>query len=506
MALKHLIPLLSMSLVSLAQNYTQGLEKSTGLAPCDALISVGLSNRILTASSEEYEPRIQSWWSANTRQHPWCLFQPQTTEEVSIGISTLQKAGNGAGDWHIAIRSGGHGWPGSNNIDKGVTIDLGHMNNSWYDAEHKHASIEPGAHWKDVYLNLLDKYNVTVTGGRDGDVGVGGFLLGGGISYYTGTNGLGCDTVLNYELVLANGTIIQANAQENADLFKALKGGGPNFGIVTRFDVEAMSAVELAYGHNVVSLDHSDEIMDVVVAFTEHVAERPHDHMFVLYEHSPEMNGTIILSVTANTQGDMNTTSFDDLRRIPTLSSSWDKMSLADAANASQVSSGYRSAGSTLTFLSSTSILLHAAQLHTDLVNRLTTLLGASGFLSSIILQPMPTLYSDISTSKGGSMLPPFPSNAIMWTGGVGVSGSDAQLAIAETELLAMTAELERAAKEEGVLLELQYMNYAHPGQDALGTYGESKVKFMKKVAEEVDPGYFWQERVPGGFKLNRVR
>ncbi|KAJ4354293.1 uncharacterized protein N0V89_006027 [Didymosphaeria variabile] len=490
MALGHLISLLSMSMVSSAQNYTQDLENPTGFPPCDALVSAGLSNRILTASSEEYEPRIQSWWSTNTRQHPWCLFQPRTTQEVSTAISTLEKAGGGAGDWHIAIRSGGHGWPGSNNVLKGVTIDLGNMNNSWYDTEHKLASIEPGAYWRDIYFNLLDKYNVTVTGGRDGDVGVGGFLLG------------GRDLLLLwYERIWVR----HPNAQEYPDLFKALKGGGPNFGIVTRFDVEAMPAVDLAYGHNVVSLDHSDEIVDNVLDFTENVAERPHDHMFVLYEHSPEMNGTIILSVTTNTQGDMNTTSFDGVREIPALSSSWDKMSLAVAANASQVSSGYSSAGSTLTFLSSPSILRHAADLHTNLVNRLTTLLGADNFLSSIILQPMPTLYSDISASKGGSMLPPFPSNAVMWTGGVGVSGSDAQLAIAETEFLAMTAELERAAKDDGVLLELRYMNYAHPGQDPLGSYGESKLEFMKKVAEEVDPGGFWQGRVPGGFKLSRT-
>lgn len=216
------------------------------------------------------------------------------------------------------------------------------MNNSWYDAGKKVASLEPGAHWRDVYANLLNKYNVAVTGGRDGDVGVGGFLLGGGISYHTGTNGFGCDTVANYEVVLANGTIVNANAQQNADLFKALKGGGSNFGIVTRFDVEAMPAVDLAYGHIVTSLDHSDEILRNLIAFTEKAEERPHDHMFVLYQHSPDINGSIILSVTANTQGDMNTTSFDGARAIPTLFSSWEKMSLAAAANASQVTSGYR--------------------------------------------------------------------------------------------------------------------------------------------------------------------
>jgi FAD/FMN-containing dehydrogenase len=335
------------------------LNRHLNTPKCDALISAGLQNRVLTASSPEYEPRIQTWWSANTRQHPWCLFQPQTTREVSTGISALAQAGEGAGDWHIAIRSGGHGWAGSNNVDKGVTIDLGHMNGSWYDAETGVASLEPGSHWKDVYANLLDKYNVTVTGGRDGGVGVGGFLLGGGISYYSGTNGFGCDTVVNYEVVLANGTVVHANARENADLWRALKGGGSNFGLVTRFDVEAMPAVDLAYGQTATSMEHSDETLEALIDFTADAKDRALDHMFVMYEHAPELNGSIILSVMANAQGKMSTTSFEGVRKIPALFSTWEKMTLAAAANASQLASGYRYASLPVLQPTSSSPSLH---------------------------------------------------------------------------------------------------------------------------------------------------
>lgn len=103
-------------------------------------------------------------------------------------------------------------------------------------------------------------------------------------------------------------------------------------------------------------------------------------------------------------------------------------------------------------------------------------------------------------------MLPPFAANSIMWTGGVGVAGGDdAALAIAEAELMGMTTKLEERAREEGALGELVYLNYAHPGQDALGSYGREKVAFMKAVAGGVDPEGFWQGRVPGGFKVGRV-
>lgn len=288
---------------------------------------------------------MQFWNAASARYHPWCFFLPRTTEELATAIGTLSKTGKGAGDWHIAVRSGGHSFPGSNNVDRGVTIDLGNMNGSWYNAENKLASIQPGARWKDVYVKMLENYNVTVTGGRDGDVGVGGFLLGGGISYYTGTNGFGCDTILNYEVVLANGSTVQANGHENAELFKALKGGGPNFGIVTRFDVETMPAVDLAYGQRIVSLDYSDEVVENVVKFTDSASEHPHDHLITLYNHSPKINGTIILSIRVNTQGDLNTTAFDQVNAIPALSSKWNTSSLAAAAYASQLAGGYRYTG-----------------------------------------------------------------------------------------------------------------------------------------------------------------
>lgn len=81
-----------------------------------------------------------------------------------------------------------------------------------------------------------------VAGGRERDVAVAGFLLGGGTSLYTCRAGFGCDQVVNFEVVLADGRIVQANRDEHVDLFKVLKGGGNNFGIVTRFDIQAFSA------------------------------------------------------------------------------------------------------------------------------------------------------------------------------------------------------------------------------------------------------------------------
>lgn len=215
------------------------------------------------------------------------------------------------------------------------------MNRSQYHAECNLASVEPGAQWKHVYRDLLDNSNVMVTGGRDGGVGVGGFLLGGGMSYYTGLNGFACDTVINYEVVLANGTIVQANASSNASLWKALKGGIFNFGIVTRFDLHTMPAENLAYGESVVQAAYSDSMVDALFEFTEASEQQPEDALFLLYSHDTSIAEDItVLAVQVNTRGNLNSTGFDKIRTIPSLTRSSELMSLADAANVSQLAPG----------------------------------------------------------------------------------------------------------------------------------------------------------------------
>jgi FAD/FMN-containing dehydrogenase len=123
--------------------------------------------------------------------------------------------------------------------------NLSLMTDVTYDAQSNLASIQPGSRWGGVYEKLL-KHSVRVTGGRDGNV-VGGFLTGGGNSYYTGLYGFACDNIANFEVVLANGDIVNANAKSHSDLWIALRGGSGNFGIVTRFDM--YTAQDLWGGH-----------------------------------------------------------------------------------------------------------------------------------------------------------------------------------------------------------------------------------------------------------------
>jgi FAD/FMN-containing dehydrogenase len=234
------------------------------------------------------------------------------------------------------------------------------MNRSSYDRNTNLASVQPGARWKNVYYDLLHQGNVTVTGGRDGDVGVGGFLLGllctflpswqdfadeylppgGGNSFFTGRTGFGCDAVVNYEVVLANGSVIRANATQNADLYKSLKGGALNFGIVTGFDLRTLPAKDIAYGLSILPANYTDQALDLVNQFTdlpEDVAAN--DALVTALSHIPDVGETILL-IRANTDGNLNSANLARVGDFPALESSWGLKSMADAANGSQVDAG----------------------------------------------------------------------------------------------------------------------------------------------------------------------
>ena len=170
---------------------------------CKALQLAG-SAHVLYSSDEAYHDRISSYWSVSAQLIPNCMVQPLSTEEVSKTIKTLLTDA-ACGREQFAIRSGGHTtWAGSNNIDDGVTIDLGLMNGTTLDVKTNIASIQPGSRWNQVYATL-DPQGFTVAGGRAGSVGVAGFLTGGGNSFYTAQQGFACDNVKNFEVVLASG-------------------------------------------------------------------------------------------------------------------------------------------------------------------------------------------------------------------------------------------------------------------------------------------------------------
>lgn len=249
---------------------------------------------------------------------------------MAKAVVTLQEFDHG----NFAIRSGGHShWPGGSNINNGVTLDLGHFNETKYDPKTKLASIGPAGRWGDVFESL-EKLGVMVPGGRDGDVGVGGLTLGGGNSYYTGRHGFVCDSLINAEVVLADGSVINANAHEHKDLWKALKGGLGNFGVVTRLDLETFEAGQLWGGIRTSDKSHTKEIIDALINFTNDNHKNPEAAFIINFTYQPNMSDDVVVAqVLVDTDGVANPPAFNQIQKVPELFNDIKKRPMSGIAN-----------------------------------------------------------------------------------------------------------------------------------------------------------------------------
>ncbi|GAA0591882.1 LLM class flavin-dependent oxidoreductase [Kribbella sandramycini] len=136
----------------------------------------------------------------------------------------------------LARRSGGHGISGRSTNAGGIVIDVSGMNTiEVIDEATRRVRIGPGARWMDVAAALLP-YGWALSSGDYGGVGVGGLATAGGIGYLSRAHGLTIDHLVGVRMVLADGSIVEANEVENPDLFWAVRGAGANFGIVTSFE------------------------------------------------------------------------------------------------------------------------------------------------------------------------------------------------------------------------------------------------------------------------------
>ncbi|KAF2721408.1 FAD binding domain-containing protein [Polychaeton citri CBS 116435] len=486
------------------------MQTLTGFIPCDALISANLSHTVYLPSSALYPELVAGSWALNTRKSPWCFALPSSACEVSQILTALRSAGDGAGDWHIAVRSGGHGSDDSNNIAIGVTIDLSQLNATTYDAATNIASIGTGARWLDVYVEL-EKYGVSVTGGRQGIVGVGGFVLGGGNSWYTARTGFSCDNVINYEVVLPSGKIINANATAHSDLWRALKGGSSNFGVVTRFDMQAFPARNLTIQTRTIGMDRAKEFVDAFAGFTD-LDESFHNNALLSYmSYGPETNETTILVTEVNTVDNTNTTAFDAFNLIPTLvPGTKQSLSLVDSANSSSVAPSTLNAGTYLTIANDRRVLRYCIDQHDILVADLKTILGSEDFWTVVDFQPLPSYFAEIGARNGGNMLglERDSRNKFMFVAGVTLltSKGEEQYPRVHQKLSAMITRVEAFSKSVGSNEEFVYLNYAHANENPLGSYGKASVDHIRKVAHKYDPHGFMQKRVPGGFKIDRVK
>ncbi|KAI1371493.1 FAD-binding domain-containing protein [Hypoxylon crocopeplum] len=464
---------------------------------CSALQSSGLKN-IYYPGSDTYENRTDSYFSVSAQLHPSCIIQPTSASEVAEIVTALAQATT----CNFAIRGGGHTvWPGASNIKDGVTIDLGLMNKTTYVPETKTAQVQAGSRWREVY-GSLEAYGVTVPGGRTSTVGVAGFLTGGGNTFYAGRRGFGCDNVINYE-----GQIVHANATENPDLFRALKGGSANFGIVTRFDMQAFEAPELWGGLVTYPKSTTQQHIEAYVDWTNNIENYQDGSAITFWTYDPTAKDIIITAAYEDTTGAVAAAAFDKFMAIPDQVTS--TMRIDTHRNLTielELTSGYRNVWYAITFKNDVRIYTKALELHRKFVEDWKAQSPDGDFICHAILQAIPTIFSEHSVEKGGNMLglDRESSNAVMFQIQLMVNGAD-QEKLGRERMVAFRETVKQYSVELGGVVDWEYLNYADFTQDPLKTYGEKNIAHIRAVASKYDPAGVFQTRMPGGFKISKV-
>ena len=175
--------------------------------------------------ASDYGKAVAAPWSQLCWTSPAAFVELSSPQDVVEALAVVKEKGS-----QFSMRATGHNPnPGCSSADESaVVLDLSRLQSKELGADGI-ARVGAGCRWGDVY-SWLEESKLSVIGGREPQVGLAGFLLGGGMSAFPNLHGLGADSIKNFEVVLADGRVVEANATTNPDLYRALKGGGSNFG------------------------------------------------------------------------------------------------------------------------------------------------------------------------------------------------------------------------------------------------------------------------------------
>ncbi|WP_435159692.1 FAD-binding oxidoreductase [Haladaptatus sp. DFWS20] len=186
---------------------------------------------LIRPDDSEYDD-ARTIYNAMIDKHPGLIVQCANVADVVAAVNFARE-----NDFETAIRSGGHSGPGLSLVDDGLVIDLTEMTGIHVDPDAETVRVEPGCTWGDVD-HATHAFGLATVSGVISTTGVSGLTLGGGHGYLTRKYGLTIDNLRSADVVLADGRLVHASEDENADLFWALRGGGGNFGIVVSFEYE----------------------------------------------------------------------------------------------------------------------------------------------------------------------------------------------------------------------------------------------------------------------------
>lgn len=203
------------------------MDSLTNTAPASLAAFGGLAGRVIAPNDPSYD-QARTVFYGDIDKRPTAIVRVANVGDVQRVITSARNEG-----YEIAVRSGGHSIAGHSTTEGGIVIDLRSMNAIEIDAAERTAWVESGASALEV-TTAVQEHGLVIGFGDSGSVGVGGITLAGGIGFLVRKLGLTIDSVLAAEIVTADGCHRRVDASNDPELFWAIRGGGGNFGVVTR--------------------------------------------------------------------------------------------------------------------------------------------------------------------------------------------------------------------------------------------------------------------------------
>ncbi|KAK2782709.1 hypothetical protein FQN53_009633 [Emmonsiellopsis sp. PD_33] len=464
-------------------------------APVCSYLSRIYRDKISHRGTENYTSFETSFWSIQqSTLSPLCIFRPQTVQEVAVALHVITQR-----ECPFSVRSGGHAaFAGASNIEDGIAFDLRGLDKVTISEDGRSAVVGAGSTWYDVY-KALETRNLTAVGARDAGVGVGGFILGGGISYVSNLYGWACNNVQNYELVGAHGGIRNVDVS-NPELFHALCGGGNNFGIVTHFTLNTFPQGPIWQGAKTFDISQKSPILDAYVSFALNAPQDIYSmNSFTSFNYEGGVESASM--VFHNLNGTSDPAIFDEMKEIPTLHVREDVGSLSQLSKilGDASPSGFRNTYWTYTFKVDRQVAGFLIDTFLDAIEPLKhSIRGLQRIYCILQSITTPTL-THMQNNLMGLSVDDGPYTLALLTA-VWTEESDDKLI--HTTFAEVVRKTKEKAQEVGVDVEFLYMNYASQFQDPIGGYGEENVRKLREAAKYDDPGQVLGRLLNGGFKI----
>ena len=221
-----------------------------------------LQGDVVTPEDEGWDEARQAW-NLTVDQRPAAVVLPESAEDVRDTVRFAYEVG-----LRVAPQGTGHGAAALGDLGDTILLKTERLRGVEIDPEARTARVAAGTIWIEV-VEAAAEHGLAALAGSSPDVGVVGYTLGGGLSWLARKHGIGANQVTAVELVTADGRLVRADAETNADLFWAVRGGGGNFGVVTALEFNLFPITEVYAGILWFPIDRAAEILNEWRAWTD---------------------------------------------------------------------------------------------------------------------------------------------------------------------------------------------------------------------------------------------